>query len=108
MVEAKGLFRITAKVVPITKKESRIHNYGIEEGDTFAHLDVGFKFFGLSKEVSGILGQTYGAGYVSGVNVKAAMAVMGRAEEFETSSLFAADCAVSRFGGGVSGGDESI
>lgn len=110
MVEAKGLFRITAKVVPITKEDSRIHNYGIEEGDSFAHLDVGFKFFGLSDDVNGVLGQTYGAGYVSSINVKAAMAVMGRGEEFETSSLFAADCAVSRFGGngGVGGGDETI
>ncbi|KAE8645855.1 formin-like protein 20 [Cucumis sativus] len=110
MVEAKGLFRITAKVVPITKEDSRIHNYGIEEGDSFAHLDVGFKFFELSEDVNGVLGQTYGAGYVSSINVKAAMAVMGRGKEFETSSLFAADCAVSRFGGdGIVGGrDETI
>ncbi|XP_022952949.1 basic proline-rich protein [Cucurbita moschata] len=104
MVEAKGLFRITAKVVPITEEDSRVHSYGIDEGDSFAHLDVGFKFFELSGGVNGVLGQTYGAGYVSNVNLKAAMPVMGREKEFETSSLFAADCAVARFGS--DGGDD--
>uniref|UniRef100_A0A803MUT7 Root cap n=1 Tax=Chenopodium quinoa TaxID=63459 RepID=A0A803MUT7_CHEQI len=100
VVEIPGKLRITAKVVPITDEESRVHNYDITDEDRFAHLDLGFKFYSLTGKVDGVLGKTYRNDYVSRVNMRVAMPVMGGERQYATSSIFATDCLASRFVGG--------
>ncbi|MCL7037730.1 hypothetical protein MKW94_023203 [Papaver nudicaule] len=91
-VDVEGNFKITANVVPITEEESHC----------FAHLELGFKFYSLSKEVNGVLGQTYGQDYTSKVNMSAMMPVMGGTHKFLNYALFSTDYSVSRFGfGGI-------
>ncbi|XP_040379749.1 uncharacterized protein LOC102714342 [Oryza brachyantha] len=103
LVELDGVFKITANAVPITKEDSRIHRYGVTDDDCLAHLDLAFKFYSLTDDVHGVLGQTYRSSYVNRLDVTAKMPVMGGEKQFTSSALFAADCAVARFG--RAGGD---
>ncbi|PSR99543.1 Autophagy-related protein [Actinidia chinensis var. chinensis] len=96
-VKVEGLFEIAARVVPITSEESRVHGYDITAEYCFAHLELYFKFESISKMVDGVLGQTYKPTYQSRVKMAAPMPVMGGAEKFASSHLFATDCAVSKF-----------
>ncbi|KAJ6821926.1 uncharacterized protein M6B38_131115 [Iris pallida] len=102
-VEAEEKFRIEASVVPITEQESRAHNYGMTGDDCLAHLELGFKFYSLTKDVHGVLGQTYREGYVSRVKMSSNMPIMGGFHQYRTSDLYTPDCSVSRFGRTVSG-----
>ncbi|KAF7133428.1 hypothetical protein RHSIM_Rhsim09G0143100 [Rhododendron simsii] len=97
-IEAPGAFRVTAAVVPITPEESKVHGYNITDDDCFAHLELGFKFYNLTDSVDGVLGQTYRSDYVSKAKVNMPMQVMGGANKYLTSHIFATDCLASRFG----------
>ncbi|CAM0885352.1 unnamed protein product [Alopecurus aequalis] len=103
-VEFKGVFDIHASVVPITEEDARIHNYGVTEGDSLAHFDLRFKFYNLTDNVHGVLGQTYRTDYVNKLDVSADMPIMGGAPGYVSSDIFATDCKVARFGrqGGIS------
>ncbi|KAF8410348.1 hypothetical protein HHK36_002876 [Tetracentron sinense] len=97
-VQVEGLFEIKARVVPITSEESKVHGYDVAEDDCFPHLELNFKFNSLSHRVNGVLGQTYRPSFRSRVKMAAAMPIMGGAEKFAVSQLFATDCVVSNFG----------
>lgn len=97
-VEVLEVMKMKVRVVPITMEESRVHGYDIsEDGNCYAHLELGFKFESLSGDVNGVLGQTYASGYRSRVKMGAAMPIMGGAKKFQTSNIFSVDCVVSRF-----------
>ncbi|XP_025806654.1 uncharacterized protein LOC112885217 [Panicum hallii] len=100
VVELARVFKITANAVPITEEDSRVHNYGLRDGDCLAHLDLAFRFYSLTDDVHGVLGQTYRSSYVNRLDVSARMPVMGGERDFAASGLFATDCPVARFAHG--------
>ncbi|XP_066342844.1 uncharacterized protein [Miscanthus floridulus] len=108
VVELDGAFAISANAVPITDEDSRVHAYGKTSGDSLVHLDVSYQFpGGLTKDVDGVLGQTYRPDYVNKLDIGAKMPVMGGADKYRSSGLFATDCAVSRFHHRVGGGADA-
>ncbi|KQJ92264.1 uncharacterized protein LOC100821155 [Brachypodium distachyon] len=103
LVAVQGKFSVRANVVPITAEESRVHRYGVTSDDCLAHLELAFKFEALTDDVHGVVGQTYRPDYVNSFDVRASMPTMGGDASFAASSLFAADCAVARFGSAGAG-----
>ncbi|TVU09209.1 hypothetical protein EJB05_42657, partial [Eragrostis curvula] len=102
-VQLKGVFDIMANVVPVSEEDSRIHNYGVTEDDSLAHFDLDFKFYNLSNDVHGVLGQTYRTDYVNHLSKSSNIPVMGGAPKYVSSDIFATDCAVARFSAGTTG-----
>ncbi|KAI3765106.1 hypothetical protein L2E82_15132 [Cichorium intybus] len=88
---------ISVNVIPVSEEDSKIHNYQIPTNDSFAHLEVQFRFFGLSSKVEGILGRTYRPDFENPAKPGVAMPVVGGDDKYKTSSLLAADCALCVF-----------
>eukprot|EP00253_Pinus_taeda_P021498 PITA_21498 len=86
------MVEILVRVVPVTKEDDRVHNYQIPSDDCFAHLETEFKFFTLSSNVEGVLGQTYRPNFRNPVKVGVPMPIMGGENKYRTSSLLTADC----------------
>nr|GMD83143.1 BMP-binding endothelial regulator protein [Ipomoea batatas]GME17691.1 BMP-binding endothelial regulator protein [Ipomoea batatas] len=91
-VTVSDIAEVSANVVPVTEQESAIHGYGIPANNSFAHLEVQFRFFSLSPRVDGILGRTYRPDFQNPAKPGVEMAVVGGEDKFRTSSLLAADC----------------
>ncbi|KAL8505958.1 hypothetical protein ACS0TY_016985 [Phlomoides rotata] len=92
IISIPEIVEIGVNTVPITKEDDRIHNYQIPSNDCFSHLEVQFRFFGLSPQVEGVLGRTYRPEYESHTRLGIAMPVVGGEDKYRTTSLFAADC----------------
>ncbi|XP_004295886.1 PREDICTED: uncharacterized protein LOC101301956 [Fragaria vesca subsp. vesca] len=83
---------ISVNVVPVTKEDDKIHNYQIPSDDCFAHLEVQFRFYGLSSNVEGVLGRTYQPDFKNPAKAGVAMPVVGGEYKYKTTSLVSADC----------------
>ncbi|KAL3736224.1 hypothetical protein ACJRO7_025217 [Eucalyptus globulus] len=92
VVTLKDMAEIMVNVVPITKEDDRIHKYMLPSDDCFAHLEVQFRFFGLSPKVEGVLGRTYRPNLVNPAKPGVAMPVVGGEDKYRTTSLLSADC----------------
>ncbi|KAK7405200.1 hypothetical protein VNO78_06399 [Psophocarpus tetragonolobus] len=97
IITVPELAEISINVVPVTKDESRIHNYQIPDDDCFAHLEVQFKFHGLSNKVEGVLGRTYQPDFQNPAKLGVAMPVVGGEDRYRTTSLVSTDCGVCFF-----------
>ncbi|GFY91815.1 late embryogenesis abundant (LEA) protein-like protein [Actinidia rufa] len=91
-VTVPELVEIRATVVPVSEQENKIHNYQIPSNDSFAHLEVQFRFIGLSSVVEGVLGRTYRPDFKNPAKPGVAMAVVGGDDKYRTSSLLSTDC----------------
>ncbi|CAJ1978601.1 unnamed protein product [Sphenostylis stenocarpa] len=93
IVTLEDVAEIMVNVVPVTKEDDAIHNYQVPEDDCFAHLEVQFRFFGLSSKVDGVLGRTYREDFENPAKVGVAMPVVGGEDKYRTSSLLSPHCA---------------
>ncbi|GLJ52392.1 hypothetical protein SUGI_1114420 [Cryptomeria japonica] len=87
-----GVADIIVDVAPILEKENLMHNYQLPANDVFSHLEMQFKFFNLSSEVEGVLGQTYRPGFENPVKRGVPMPIMGGEDKYATSSLLSTYC----------------
>lgn len=92
LITLPEIAEISVNVVPVTKEDDRIHNYHIPSDDCFAHLEVQFRFYGLSSKVEGVLGKTYQPDFQSPVKPGVAMPVVGGEDKYRTPSLLSANC----------------
>lgn len=88
---------ISINVVPITEKDNRVHNYQIPSDDCFAHLEVQFRFFGLTTEVEGVLSRTYRPDFENPAKRGVAMPVVVGEDRYKTSTLTSTDCSSCKF-----------
>ncbi|KAI3745486.1 hypothetical protein L1987_58600 [Smallanthus sonchifolius] len=96
-VTIHDLVEISVNVIPVSEEDSKTHSYQIPTNDSFAHLEVQFRFFGLSSNVEGILGRTYRPDFENPAKPGVAMPVVGGDDKYKTSSLLATDCAFCMF-----------
>ncbi|KAH7675832.1 Root cap protein [Dioscorea alata] len=92
MITVEGLAELSVTVVPITREDDKVHGYGIPSDDCYAHLDVQFRFLGLSPQVEGVLGRTYRPDFENTAKAGVAMPVVGGEDKYRTSSLVSPDC----------------
>lgn len=92
MVSIPDVAEVSVNVVPVTKEDDRIHNYQIPSDDCFAHLEVQFRFYGLSKDVEGVIGRTYQPDFENPAKPGVAMPVVGGEEKYKTTSLLSGKC----------------
>ncbi|KAH9618561.1 hypothetical protein KSS87_006329 [Heliosperma pusillum] len=97
IVTVAEIAEISVNVVPVTKEDDRIHNYQIPSDNCFAHLEVQFRFFGLSSEVEGVIGRTYQPDFKNPAKPGVAMPVVGGEDRYKTSTLLTPDCKSCRF-----------
>ncbi|GJU02091.1 late embryogenesis abundant protein-related protein [Tanacetum coccineum] len=93
MVIIPGVVEILANAVPVTAEDDKIHRYNVPSNDCFAHLEVQFRFSGLSDNVEGVLGSTYQPDFKNPAKPEVAMAVVGGEDKYKTSGLLSSDCA---------------
>ncbi|KAI8524300.1 hypothetical protein RHMOL_Rhmol13G0139900 [Rhododendron molle] len=109
LVTLPKVAEISINVVPVTKEDDRIHSYQIPLDDCFAHLEVQFKFYGLSTKVEGVLGRTYQPDFKNPAKPGVAMPVVGGENKYRTMSLLSSDCGSCVFSpGGIPNKDESL
>ncbi|KAG6470286.1 uncharacterized protein LOC122031408 [Zingiber officinale] len=104
-VALPGAFEMRATAVPVTEEDDRVHHYGVPAGDCFVHLDVQFKFAGLTERVEGVLGQTYQPNYRNPVKLGVAMPIMSGEERYFLPSLLATNCNSCIFSPEAAAGD---
>lgn len=98
VISLSDFAEISVSVVPVTKEDDKVHSYMIPEDNCFAHLEVQFKFFDLSKNVEGVLGRTYQPDFENPAKAGVAMAVVGGEDKYRTESLLSAECRTCVYG----------